>query len=182
MASPPFQILYPLQIGCTQLMMQKYQRGLRRLLNPLKAFSLLLKTWLQIKKNGLMSGLPQAQNKGNRKNKVEFLNPSQSLVLLEYYKLSRIYGLSFGLILSLLGCAILVQLLMIASNDNYFGVIFSSSTFYIIKSAVWQAFLSTFFSLLVGMLVHERFTGEGINGLLNLFYLQALSHSLFPLL
>ena len=88
--------------------------------------------------------------KETEKQGVEFSNPSQSLVLLEYFKLSRIYGLSFGLILSLLGCAILIQLLMIASNDNYFGVIFSSSTFYIIKSAVWQAFLSTFFSLLVG--------------------------------
>ena len=124
-----------------------------------------------------MSGLPQAQNKGNRKTRGRiFLNASQSLVLLKYFKLSRLYGLSFGLILSLLGCAILVQLLMIASNDNYLAVIFSSSTFYIIKSAGWQAFLSTFFSLLVVCCVHEPFIGEGNNGLLNLFYLQALLH------
>ena len=49
---------------------------------------------------------------------------------------------------------------MIANSDNYFGVILSSSTFYIIKSASWQAFLSTFFSLLVGILcaraLHRR--------------------------
>jgi len=98
--------------------------------------------------------------KGAEKQGVKFLNTSQSVVLLEYFKLSRLYGLSFGLILSLLGCAILVQLLLIASNDNYLAVIFSSSTFYIIKSAGWQAFLSTFFSLLVGILsaraLHRR--------------------------
>lgn len=98
--------------------------------------------------------------KGAEKQGVKFLNTSQSVVLLEYFKLSRLYGLSFGLILSLLGCAILVQLLLIASNDNYLAVIFSSGTFYIIKSAGWQAFLSTFFSLLVGILsaraLHRR--------------------------
>ena len=98
--------------------------------------------------------------KETEKQGVEFLNATSSLVLLKYFKLSRLYGLSFGLILSLLGCAILVQLLSIASNDNYIAVIFSSGTFYIIKSAGWQAFLSTFFSLLVGILsaraLHRR--------------------------
>ena len=74
--------------------------------------------------------------KGTEKQGAEFFNITQSHVLLKHFKLSRLYGLSFGLILSLLGCAILVQLLMIASNDNYFGVIFSSRTFYIIKSAL----------------------------------------------
>ena len=116
--------------------------------------------WLQIKKIGLMSGLPQAQNKGNRKTGGRIFNITQSLVLLKHFKLSRLYGLSFGLILSLLGCAILAQLFRIAGNDNYLAVIFSSSTFYIIKSAGWQAFLSTFFSLLVGILcaraLHRR--------------------------
>ena len=98
--------------------------------------------------------------KETEKQGVEFLNTSQSLVLLEYFKPSRSYGLFFGLILSLLGFAILVQLLMIASNDNYFGATFSSGTFFIIKSASWQAFLSTFFSLIVGIMcaraLHRR--------------------------
>lgn len=98
--------------------------------------------------------------KETEKQGAEFLNTSQSIVIFKHFKFSRLYGLFFGLILLLLGCAILIQLLMIASNDNYSGVIFSSGTFYIIKSAGWQAFLSTFFSLLVGILcaraLHRR--------------------------
>ena len=98
--------------------------------------------------------------KGTEKQGAEFFYITQSLVLLKHFKLSRLYGLFFGLILSLLGCAILAQLFRMASNDNYLAVIFSSGTFYIIKSAGWQAFLSTFFSLLVGILsaraLHRR--------------------------
>ena len=98
--------------------------------------------------------------KGTRDQGTEFFNVSQSLVLFEHFRFSRLYGLFFGLILSLLGCAILAQLFRIAGNDNYLAVILSSGTFYIIKSAGWQAFLSTFFSLLVGILcaraLHRR--------------------------
>ena len=59
---------------------------------------------------------------------------------------------------------------MIAGNDNYLGVILSSSTFYIIKRRRLAGISFHIFFFISWNTVHEPFTGEEISGLLNLFF------------
>jgi ABC-type Fe3+ transport system permease subunit len=61
-------------------------------------------------------------------------------------------GILFGIFFSVFGCLILVQMFVIAGASESVNSIFTPGVFKIIKSASWQAFLSTAFSLVIGMI------------------------------
>lgn len=69
-------------------------------------------------------------------------------------------GILFGLFFSVFGCLILVQMFVIAGTSESVNSIFTHGVLKIIKSASWQAFLSTVFSLVIGMIsaraLHRR--------------------------
>ena len=89
-----------------------------------------------------------------------FNKSSQSLVLLRHFRLTRMLGILFGLFFSVLGCLILVQMFLTVGSSEPVNLIFTGSTFKLLKSATWQAFLSTILSLVIGMLcaraLHRR--------------------------
>ena len=94
------------------------------------------------------------------KQRVNNFCTAQSLALLGHFKFSRAYGLLFGFFLSSIGCLILAQMFRIVGDSGNLNIIFSSTTLNIIKSAGWQALLSTFLSLFAGMIcaraLHRR--------------------------
>jgi thiamine transport system permease protein len=87
-------------------------------------------------------------------------NSGQSFVLIRHFRLTRISGILFGLFFLFLGCLILFQMFVIAGSSDSLDVIFTASILKIIKSACWQAFLSTALSLVIGMVcaraLHRR--------------------------
>ena len=78
-------------------------------------------------------------------------NSGQSQVLSRHFRLSRLSGLAFGLLFSILSIVILTQMFMTAGYSDGKNINFSAATFKIIKSASWQAFLSTLLSLAIGL-------------------------------
>jgi len=94
------------------------------------------------------------------KHAIALDNSSQSSVLTRHFRRTRMSGILFGLFFSVFGCLILVQMFVIAGTSESVNSIFTPGVLKIIKSASWQAFLSTAFSLVIGMIsaraLHRR--------------------------
>ena len=99
-------------------------------------------------------------------------NSGQSLVVFEHFKLARMSGILFGLFFSFFGCLILVQMFVTTGSSESVNLIFTASVLKIIKSASWQAFISTSLSLVIG-LVCARALHRRNNHWLSEFFLSA---------
>ena len=75
----------------------------------------------------------------------------QSDVLLRYFRLSRLSGVCFSIIISIIGILILLKMFQTIGSSNSKNLIFTTTTFKTIKISCLQAFLSTLLSLVIGM-------------------------------
>jgi thiamine transport system permease protein len=85
-----------------------------------------------------------------------FRKSTQTQILFEHFRISRNLGIISGFLLAAIGCSILLRMFFMAGGNYYWvedgiDVIFAKSTVLIIKSAAWQASLSTLISLLIGL-------------------------------